>query len=210
MLRAIRRIQLTKGALVPALASALGMAAGIASCITGPPADPPNPPALGPTIIQDAVMPPREGYLTQLPDAFIVPVRVFNPNAPISCNVFVDFDPGLQNSQTARGVATVCGLISPALEGGVTDLTFTLSQTELAGPNVIDPNACHTIVCFVAEAFSKVSAHVPGTTLGADSVVWHYAPNGPGSCALFDAGDGAFPPDAPSDAGVLLLDSPPL
>ncbi len=46
--------------------------------------------------------------------------------------------------------------------------------------------------------------HTPGDSLGADSVIWQYSPNGPGSCAQFDAGDGAFLPDAPSDGGVPL------
>jgi hypothetical protein len=49
-----------------------------------------------------------------------------------------------------------------------------------------------------------MSQHTPGDSFGTDNVIWHYTPNGPGSCALFDAGDGAFLPDAPSDGGVLL------
>jgi hypothetical protein len=208
MRRANRRIEIRNGALVPAVAGALTAAAlAVASCITGAPADPPQPPALGPTIIQDAVKPPNDEYLTvlpQLPSTFAVPVRVFNPNTPITCNVFVDFDPGSDNSQFAKGTAAVCPRTLPALDGGPTILTFSLSQASLAPGNVVDPHACHTIQCFVGDyPFSQKSAHTPGDSLGADSVTWQYTPDGPGSCSQFDAGDGAYLPDAPSDGGVL-------
>jgi hypothetical protein len=213
MPRAIRRIRVTKSALVPALAAALALSAGMASCITGPPPDPPQPPVLGPMIIQNGVMPSANQYLTALPDAFIVPVRAFT-DLPVSCNVFVDyFDPGVKNNGTA---VAQCGMVSPALEGGVTQLQFSLRTLDLAtGPaGIFDPNACHTIQCFVGNSFlDSVSPHTPATSLGSDSVTWQYTPNGPGSCAQFDAGDGGFPPDSPSDTGVqLLLDvvNPPL
>jgi hypothetical protein len=201
---AIRRIRFTKTALMPALAAALAGAAGMASCITAPPADPPALPVLGPMIIQNAVMPPANQYLTALPDAFIVPVRVFNPDIRVACNVFVDFDPGLKNN--AAGV-TRCGVVSPALDGGATAVEFFLTPQDLAsGPGgIIDPNACHTIQCFVADSFQQMSPHTPGSNLvGSDSVTWQFTPNGPGSCAQFDAGDGAAPPDGPSDTGVLM------
>jgi hypothetical protein len=206
MLRAIRRTHVTKSALVPAVAAALAAAAAMASCITGPPADLPQVPVQGPTIIQDAVRPPANEYLTRLPETFVVPVRVFNPDTPIDCNVFVDFDPGPDNSQSAKGAAKSCGSMLPALEGGVTSLEFSLSQTDLMGRNAVDPNACHTIQCFVvAGTFNPVSRHTPGNSLGADSVTWQYAPNGPGSCEEFDAGDGASSAPDASDGGVLLV-----
>jgi hypothetical protein len=205
MLRVIRRIRVTKGTFVPALAAVLASSAAIASCITGPPSEPPQPPVLLPQIIQNAVMPPANQFVTELPDAFVVPVRVFNPNIPIACSVFVDFDPGMFN---AVAPVASCGPMFPALavEAGVTNLQFTLTPEMLAGghTSVLDPNTCHTIQCFVAESFSSVSPHTPFTVLGADSVTWQYAPNGPGACTTqFDAGDGAFP-DSPSDNGVPL------
>jgi hypothetical protein len=202
MRRAIRPIHVTKSALVPALAAGLAAAVAVSSCITGPPADLPQVPVQGPTIVQDAVMPPANQYLTylpELPEQFVVPVRVSNPDTPILCNVYVDFDPGADNSRVANGTATRCPTMLPSVDGGVTLMTFSLSQTDIA-TNVVDPNACHTIQCFVAYTFDRFSPHSAGDSLGADSVTWQYSPNGPGSCAQFDAGDGAFPPaDAPSD-----------
>lgn len=201
MLRAIRRIRVTKGTLLPVLAAALAVGAGMASCISGPPPDPPRVPAVGPVIIQNAVRPAANEYLTELPDSFRVPVRAFNPNAPITCAVFVDFDPGSDNSQFAKGTAAVCPETLPALDGGPTILDFSLSATSL-GP---DPNACHTIQCFVEDfPLNPKFLHVPGDSLGSDSVVWEYSPNGPGACDQFDAGDGAFPSADASDGGVPL------
>ena len=211
MLQANRRIEITKGVLVPAVAGAFAAAVAVASCITGPPADPPEAPALGPVIIQDSVQPPNNEYLTelpQLPSRFQVPVRVFNPNTSITCNVFVDYDPMSSNTS---GPLTTCPVMLPALDGGVTTLSFSLSAAIFTA-NGLDPSLCHTIQCFVGDfPFNQKSAHTPGDSLGADSVPWQYAPNGPGSCAQFDAGDGGFPPDAPSDSGLQLnAVSPPL
>jgi hypothetical protein len=65
----------------------------------------------------------------------------------------------------------------------------------MTGIDLGDPNACHVIQCFVADfPFARNSPHTPGDILGADSVVWQYAPNGPGGCDEFDGSDGAFPP----------------
>lgn len=154
-----------------------------------------QPPQLGPIIIQDAVQPPANVYLTAIPpDAeFIVPVRVFDPNQSVACSVFIDFNPGDRNN-TGTGIAGRC-VFQPGLDAGVTEAEFTVSPSDLG-----DPNTCHTIQCFVANSFDPRSAHTPNNPLGADSVVWQYTPNGPGGCDDFDAGDGAFPPaDAPTD-----------
>ncbi|HTB75793.1 MAG TPA: hypothetical protein VK762_21235, partial [Polyangiaceae bacterium] len=67
------------GALLSALAAGGAAAAGVASCITSAPAEPPQAPLLGPTIIQDSVMPVANAYLPDLPPSFSVPVRVFDP-----------------------------------------------------------------------------------------------------------------------------------
>jgi hypothetical protein len=196
-----------KGALLPALALALSALAGI-SCLTTAPADPPPVPPLGPTIIQDAVYPPNNAYLAALPpQPFVVPVRVFDPNRSITCRVYIDFDPGIDNNQFATGLAVSCPDTPPALDGGPTLLQFSLNST-----NLVDPTACHWIQCFVADSFAINSAHTPGDSLGADSVIWQYAPNGPGGCEQFDGGDGAAPPDAPMDALPITPDvvgSPP-
>lgn len=187
-----------------ALAAACAAAAGVASCVAAGPADVPQAPKLGPIIVQDAVQPPANAYLTVLPEAgFIVPVRVFDPSSPIRCNVFVDFDPRQDNSTFATGVAAMCGTVLPALDGGVTQLMFTIPSTSFP-----DPNTCHTIQCFVAEAFAFNSNHTPDPNgPGADSVTWQYTPNGPGGCDEFDGSDGAFP-DAPIDGLLFAPDGP--
>jgi hypothetical protein len=179
-----------------ALAAGCAVAASVASCVTAAPADVPTPPLLGPIIVQGAVQPPSGLYLTVLPEAgFVVPVRVFDPSSTITCAVFVDFDTGLLNN---TGTSASCADTPPALDGGVTSLTFTIPPINLG-----DPNACHTIQCFVAEEFQPQSPHTP-RRLGADPVTWHYAPNGPGGCDFFDGSDGAFPPaDAPTDVFVV-------
>jgi hypothetical protein len=189
-----------------ALAAGCAVAVGVASCVTGSPADVPQPPLLGPIIVQDAVQPPSGPYLTVLPEAgFVVPVRVFDPISTITCAVFIDFDPGMFNN---TGTSIGCANTPPALDGGVTSLTFTINPIYLG-----DPNACHTIQCFVAEVFDPGSPHTPGNSLGADPVTWHYTPNGPGGCDYFDGSDGAFPPaDAAMDGLPLTVDAvgPPL
>lgn len=153
-------------------------------------------PDQGPTIVQDDVRPAANVYLTALPPggSFVVPVRVSDPNQSITCSVFVDFDTGGDNNEQATGLAARCPVTLPALgDGGLTGLSFTLSAASFG-----DPTLCHVIQCFVADDFKVNSAHTPDGL--ADSVTWQYAPNGPGGCSQFDAGDGAFPPDAPPDA----------
>jgi hypothetical protein len=167
--------------------------------VTAAPADVPTLPMLGPIIVHDSVWPPVNEYLTVLPvlpSEFQVPVRVFDPSRPITCRVFKDFDLGSNNAATVA----YCPNTPPALDGGVTTLTFSILPSYFT-----DPNSCHTIQCFVADGFDdNVSSHTPAPGSEADSVTWQYAPNGPGSCDEFDGDDGAFPPaDAPMD-GVLL------
>jgi hypothetical protein len=194
MPRAFPSLIRARGAVAPALAAGCAAVAAIASCVTVPPADPPQVPAQGPIIVRDAVQPRSDQYLTALPQkGFVIPVKTFDPNKPITCNVFVDFDPGPVNS---TGTAATCASTLPALDGGVTDLSFTLSTT-----SIVDPTVCHQIQCFVADSFDQNSLHTPGDSLGADPVTWQYTPNGPGNCQQFDGGDGAVPVpvDAPTD-----------
>ena len=197
MPRAIRSSTRARGAIAPALAIGLAAVSAVAACVTVPPADPPQVPAQGPVIVQDLVQPPVNQYLTALPPGgFRVPVRVTNHTSPIACRVFIDFDPGFDNKQFATPAAYSCPNDTlPSLDGGLTDLFFTLMTT-----NLVDPNVCHVIQFFVAYSFDANVMHSPGDSLGADSVTWQYTPNGPGNCQQFDGGDGAFPSaDAPMD-----------
>jgi hypothetical protein len=200
MQRASRLSNRAKGAVLAALAAGCAVAAGVVSCVTASPADVPTPPMLGPIIVQDSVWPSASAYLTVLPvlpSEFAVPVRVFDPTRPITCRVFVDFVPGSSNNTAP---ASTCPNTLPALDGGLTVLTFPIFAT-----NFPDPTSCHTIQCFVADVFDDpTSSHTPAPTFEADSVTWQYTPNGPGNCDEFDGDDGAFPSaDAPMD-GLLL------
>lgn len=172
--------------------------------MTASPPDVIQPPLVGPVILQDLVQPPTNAPLLALPEAgFVVPVRVSDPNQPITCKVFVDFDPGMDDSAFAKGPAHECSPTWPSLaDGGDTVLSFSLLASTLG-----DPTACHLIQCFVADSFALNASHVPGDVLGGTSVWWQYAPNGLGGCSTFDAGDGAFPPaDAPTDTLPVPLD----
>jgi hypothetical protein len=211
MVRVIPLSTRAKAALLPALATAFATAAAMASCITAPPADlPPQAPAEGPIIVQDAVTPPADQDLTALPPGgFVVPVKVLNPTSTIQCKVFVDFDTGVDNFESATAPAYQCpNNTFPALDGGLTILSFSLTAANFVQPgsDFGDLTVCHTITFFVADAFATNSAHTPAPdSLGADSVTWQYAPNGPGGCLQFDGGDGSFPPPADAPTDVLLL-----
>jgi hypothetical protein len=206
MPRVIRVSNRSKTALMLALiASACAAAgtAGMSACITAPPADLPQPRVFGPTIIQDAVQPSRSQILTDIPPegiVFIVPVRVDDPTIPIETELFVDYDPMSTNVATAQVPAFAT---PPALDGGVTDVRVPFSWTDARN---VDPRSCHTIEIAVANTFQTYSAHTAGDSLGTDSALWMYQPNGPGTCFQVDAGDGEFPPDAPPDG--LLLTTP--
>src|SRR5580704_4140269 len=196
MLPAIRISNRAKRAVLPALASAAG--AAMASCITSPPADVPTIPVQGPTIVQDAVRPPVNESLTALPPggAFLVPVRVSDPNKAITCRVFVDFDAGADDGTFATGAVASCPDTLPALgDGGLTLLSFTLTATSFA-----DPTTCHAIQCLVADDFDASSANASGEGLAIDSVTWQYAPNGPGGCSPLGGGDAAYRPDASTES----------
>lgn len=197
MQRAIRLSKRARGAVVAVVGAGCAVGAGAASCVTAQPPDVTQAPSLGPIIIQDAVQPPANAFLTMIPpDAqFIVPVRVFDPNQSVECEVFIDFDPGSNNT---NGSPIGC-VFEAGLEAGIAEAEFSV-------PPSFDLKACHTIQCFVANSFDSMSPHTPlNTRLGADSVVWQYTPNGPGGCDEFDAGDGAFPP---TDTGLpLILDA---
>jgi hypothetical protein len=181
----------------------LGGAASLASCITAPPPPLPSTPQLGPKIVHDLVVnPPANAFLTELPagDTFLVPVQAFDPTKSIAYELFIDFDPG-NSSDPSNSFPVLGGTWPPALDGGTTIISFQLDPTRI--PNGSD--ACHTLQFFVADSFNN-GIPTPADSLGADSVVWFYTPNGPGSCFQVDAGTGAFPSDAPSD-GLLLPDT---
>jgi hypothetical protein len=155
--------------------------ASLAACLTAPPPDLPALPAHRPTILHDAVVPPTDQVLTQLPaDGFIVPVVLEDPNEYFFWNVFVNY-PEVPNP--------AFGGFQPAtpetLDGGVFLEPFN-------APEVDDPTACNRIEFIVAHQFNRSSPHTPDST-GGDIVTWLYSTAGAAACLeTYDAGDGAF------------------
>jgi hypothetical protein len=201
MLRPIALSRQARGPFLPVLTASLAATAGVASCVASAPADPPASPPEGPLIVQDLVIPAPTQLVTHLPpQGFLVPVRVTNAVSAIACRVFVDFDPGSDNNQFATPPAYSCpNNTFPAVDGGLTDLRFTISSMA-----ILDPTKCHVIQFFVADSFDPNSTHTPGDSLGADSVTWQYVPNSAGCLQFDDAGDGAPPPDSQTD-GLLQV-----
>ncbi|HEX3769683.1 MAG TPA: hypothetical protein VHV30_02405 [Polyangiaceae bacterium] len=166
------------------------------ACITTAPPDLPSLPLRGPRILADSVQPAANEYLTALPPdgGFVVPVEVSDPTKAIVGRPFVDFYPGVGNNLISGVGRTVTQF--PALDGGPTDVYFTI------GPQLLgDPTLCHTIQFFVADGFNdSLGSQTSIDDLGADSVTWFYTPNGPGGCGVYDAG---VYPDAGSDGSAI-------
>jgi len=198
--RALRALVLAAavGAAVPVVAG------GVAACITSPPPDLPELPLRGPRILEDGVRPVTDQYLTGLPadDKFVVPVEVTDTTRPIVGRVFVDFNPGPTNMPPTTNYVRQA-IAFPTLDGGVTNLSFSLSPANLG-----DPTACHIIEFIVAGSFDEMSGSshtpTPGDNLGGDSVSWFYTPNGPNGCFAYDASDGS------AVQGDSSQDGPPL
>jgi hypothetical protein len=165
------------------------------ACIVALPPDLPAPPEHRPTILHDAVFPPADAVLTQLPpEGFVVPVLLEDPNESFCSRVFIDFDP--YNNPGA--LFPKCQGPTPATaNGGVVLVGFSPDAT------MLDPSFCHRIEFLVAASFNEASPHTP-TSIGGDSVTWLYNAAGGDGCPLYDAGalgDAGFPmPDAPMDA----------
>ena len=141
--RSSKRGKRVKAALLPALALALS-AARRRSPRASPraPADPPQVPPQGPTIIQDAVYAAQQ----RVPDgaapaaASSFPSGSSTRTSAITCQVFVDFDPGTTTVKFATGrIPAVLPRHVPRARRRRTDAAaFSLTST-----NLVDPTACH-------------------------------------------------------------------
>jgi hypothetical protein len=196
--------------------SCAGLSIALAStgCFTAPPADLSVPGLARPTILHDAVVPPTDEIIAQLPPEFIVPVQFGTPDETYSWDVFVDYDPcpgGDCQSPTPPVQYKHDLTASPSiLDGGVTIIDFSLN-------GALDPTTCHRVDFLVAHAFNQTTgAGVPSLhtwdSVGGDIATWFYnAGGGPGGCPVYDAGpleDGAFPPaEAASDALPIVPES---
>jgi hypothetical protein len=198
-----RRAYTTNTALFAGLGAAIAVALSVVTaCITEPPPDLPPVPAVGPTIVHDAVVPPTDVILTELPMEFIVPVQLDEANASYQWDVFVDYDP-VSDSNTSPQIFSAQN--QSAADGGVNLVEFSLQ----AGPVVLDPSECHVIEFLVAHQFNETSLHT-WDSLGGDIVTWFYNPGGgPAGCPIYDAGAlqaGAFP-EASTDALPVVPES---
>lgn len=184
--------------LAAAAAACVGAAVvSMAACLTSPPGDLPTLPLHRPTILHDAVQPPTDQVLTELPIEFVVPVVLEDPNEFFEWDVFVNYpDNGTEPQIGPNFQPPTPG----TLDGGVFLQTFgPLSQDKIP-----DPTACNRIEFIVAHQFNQASPHTPDST-GGDIVTWLYSTGGAAACvASYDAGDGAFP-----DTGS-TTDGPPI
>jgi hypothetical protein len=191
-----------RAALLAAAASAC-LAAAIASlpaCLASPPPDLPKVPPHRPTVLHDAVVPPSDQILTQLPadNTFIVPVVLEDPNEFFEWDVFVNYE----DNSTGPTIIPQPQNGSPATaDGGVVPVSFQLLER-----NFLDPAACNRIEFIVAHQFNQSSEHTPDST-GGDIVTWLYSAGGPSACIpTYDAGDGAFFEAAPDGLPVAPQD----
>ncbi len=158
-----------------------------AACVIAPPAEPPTLPAQGPTIVPETADPPVSEDLTALPvGGFEVEVRTVDAVQPIFAAIIVD-------PELLRPIP-IEHKFTPAVNGGPTLIDVPLSVESLG-----DPAACHVIELVVAYDDSLFSAPSIGAQIS--TIDWQYTPGGPGSCEVYDAGDGAYQ-DSPSDVFV--------
>jgi hypothetical protein len=164
-------------------ASAVACALAVAACITAPPPDLPQLPPRRPTIEDDAVQPPA-GPLYDWPsdNTFIVPVQVDVQSPAFYYNVFVDY-----SAVTQQALQEFSGTGPGLLDGGVTFVSFTLSQPDT-------PTCPHIIDFLVATGFSPSNSSFTPNGVGGDIATWWYYPDGAqGGCPAYDGGDGVFP-----------------
>jgi hypothetical protein len=186
--------------LAAAAAGCIALAAGsLSSCITAPPPDLPRVVAQRPTILQEAVVPPTDQILTELPDEFVVPVVLEDPDQSFEWDVYVDYNPCEPLTSPCQASPPVANLgprvVSPTpgtLDGGVVLVSFPGGDlTALA-----TPSECHRIDFLVAHAFNNDASTYSWDSIGGDIATWFFNPGGgPSGCPVYDAGklqDGAF------------------
>jgi hypothetical protein len=186
--------------------AAIALAAATA-CITAPPPDLAQPGVHRPTILHEAVQPPPDQILAELPPEFAVPIELDDPNQSFQWDVFLDYDPNvLSNSKPLLYPQTVQPTPG-TVDGGILLVDFFPSDSNGVPP---DPSLCHRIDFLVAHAFNESSPRT-WDSVGGDIVSWLYNPGDPAGCPVYDAGalqDGAFPaPEASPDALPIVPES---
>lgn len=167
-------------------ACAVAAVASLGACLTAPPGGLPSLPLHRPTILHDAVVPPTDQVMGQLPadHVFLVPVVLEDPNEFFEWDVFINY---VDHNSQPRYIPTPVTPTPGTLDGGVVTVQFTLDEGDFS-----DPTACNRIEFIVAHQFNQSSEHTPDST-GGDIVTWLYSTGGPAACVeTYDAGDGAF------------------
>jgi hypothetical protein len=192
------------GCILVAVATAM-----TSGCVVAPPSEVPLLPLQRPTILYDAVDPPTDEILTQIPNEFWIPVELADPDESFQWDVFVDYqacaDPSTCEPTPPIDIQTVQPTPG-TLDGGVA--LVTVQGADFAS---LDPTMCHRIDFLVAHQFNALSPHT-WDSVGGDIITWFYNPGGnPAGCPLYDAGafqDGAFPPaDAATDGLPVIPES---
>jgi hypothetical protein len=172
-----------------AASAACAVAASVVACITPLPPPIPTLATCKPSILTESVVPVDE-ILMEWPadNRFIVPVtyQSCDPTDGFDYAMFIDFTPTPVPSAPVYGPAHLFF----ASDGGATIVDIAVAQPQ-------DGNTCHVIEIKVAHVLNP--PHVPDS-LGGASVHWYYSATGSiNGCPQYDAGDGAFPIDSPSD-----------
>jgi hypothetical protein len=106
------------------------------ACVTAPPPELPQLAAQRPTILHDAVVPPTDQILAQLPEDFIVPVQLDDPDQSFEWDVFVDYNPCADpNSCQPSPPAIYPQLVQPTpgtLDGGVALISFPAATASIS------------------------------------------------------------------------------
>jgi hypothetical protein len=145
---------------------ACSLVVGLPGCILADPLpEETAPPTRRPAIAHGSVSPPASAPLVELPDEFIVPLDMSNPQVPFEWRLFIDYD-AAKNTDGAR-IQSGVGAGSDTASKRQT-VTFSVDRDLWPGP-------CHRIELVVALRF--VGTH-EADAAGFDSITWFYAPSG--------------------------------
>jgi hypothetical protein len=164
------------------------LAAADACVITDPPGDFQGLPERPPTIIRSQVFPPATQIITRLPQLFLVPIELSDPQGRYYWAAFVDYNPAVDGAHVGSGFDLT--------GNGSRRQNLEIAIAESDAP----PDRCHTIEIVVGiEPRDRSDArliHTPEPP-GGDSITWFYNPGGdPAGCPAMDAGIDAAPWDA--------------
>ena len=163
------------------------------ACVTAPPPELAQLSEQRPTILHDAVVPPANAILAEMPLEFVVPVELDDPEESFEWDVFVDYNPCADPTNCQPTPPSIYPqLVQPqadTVDGGVVLVSF-------PGIADLDDSLCHRIDFLVAHQFDS-NRRIPGTAWAGTSRRGSSIPAAtPTAVRVYDAGalqDGAFP-----------------